>query len=43
MPGGSMKTKDTKKPMDVCITGDIDYFDTETIECLDRYFSVLGK
>jgi len=38
-----MKTKDTKKPMDVCITGDIDYFDTETIECLDRYFSVLGK
>ena len=36
-----MNTKDTKKPLIVCITGDIDYFDTETIDCLDRYFSVL--
>ena len=25
----------------VCITGDIDYFDTETLECLDAYFNVL--
>jgi peptidoglycan/xylan/chitin deacetylase (PgdA/CDA1 family) len=38
-----MKTKDPKKPLIVCITGDIDYFDTESIECLDRYFSVLEK
>lgn len=28
--------------MIVCITGDIDYFDTESLECLDSYFSVLG-
>jgi len=38
-----MKTNDTRKPLIVCITGDIDYFDTETIDCLDRYFSVLRK
>jgi peptidoglycan/xylan/chitin deacetylase (PgdA/CDA1 family) len=33
----------TEKPttMIVCITGDIDYFDTESLECLESYFSVL--
>ena len=29
--------------MIVCITGDIDYFDTESFECLDSYFSVLDS
>jgi len=38
-----MPAKDTKKGLIVCITGDIDYFDTETIECLDRYCAVLKK
>lgn len=38
-----MKTEDTKKTLIVCITGDIDYFDTETVDCLDSYFSVLHK
>ena len=27
--------------MIVCITGDIDYFDTESFECLESYFSAL--
>jgi peptidoglycan/xylan/chitin deacetylase (PgdA/CDA1 family) len=37
-----MKTTDNQNSMIVCITGDIDYFDTESIGCLDSYFSVLG-
>jgi len=36
-----MKTKDTRHKLIVCITGDIDDFKTETINCLDSYFSVL--
>lgn len=27
----------------VCITGDIDYFNIETIDCLDKYFLILNK
>jgi len=38
-----MNIQDTPGTLDVCITGDIDYFDTETIDCLDRYCSVLQK
>jgi peptidoglycan/xylan/chitin deacetylase (PgdA/CDA1 family) len=37
----SMKTKDNPDTLLVCITGDIDDFQTETIGCLDRYFTVL--
>jgi len=38
-----MKIKDNLNNLVVCITGDIDYFDTETIQCLNEYFSVLQK
>ena len=27
----------------ICITGDIDDFESESITCLDAYFSVLSK
>ena len=37
----SMEKKDNPNTLIVCITGDIDDFQTETIDCLDRYFSVL--
>ena len=36
-----MKTTQNKNAMIVCITGDIDYFDTESFECLESYFSAL--
>jgi len=38
-----MKIFDNHEKMIVCLTGDIDYFDTETINCLNSYFSVLQK
>ena len=38
-----MKTKVNPNPQIVCITGDIDDFKTETLECLNSYFSVLQK
>ena len=36
-----MKTNDKPDTLIVCITGDIDDFQKETIECLNKYFSVL--
>ena len=38
-----MKTKEKTNTLIVCVTGDIDDFKTETIDCLDRYFSVLDN
>lgn len=32
-----------QRGLQVCITGDIDYFDTETTECLQSYFDVLKR
>jgi peptidoglycan/xylan/chitin deacetylase (PgdA/CDA1 family) len=36
-----MKTEDNPDTLIVCITGDIDDFQKETPDCLDRYFTVL--
>lgn len=39
-----MNTKQNNKPVSVCITGDIDYFEIETIEgCLSPLFGILKK
>jgi len=38
-----MESQNESKQSIICITGDIDYFNTESIECLRSYFSVLHK
>lgn len=39
-----MSTRQNKKAVSICITGDIDYFETETVEgCLSPLFRILKK